>query len=108
MRHQAQNCFCGFFVGIPQYQKGCLVYIPGTRKIIYSYDVVYGEIFYSTLAYTPQPFAKAMAMRMAVSYTPYATSPRKQTGDIITFPQFEERGLLSETDNSLSATHDNT
>ena len=36
MRHQAQKEFCGIFVGIPQHQKGYLVYIPSTRKIISS------------------------------------------------------------------------
>ena len=45
MRHQAQKGFRGIFVVIPQHQKGCLVYIPSTRKIISSYDVVFGEIF---------------------------------------------------------------
>ena len=38
-------------------------------------------------------------MRPAVTYTPCATSPREQTGDIITFAQFEEGNLLSETRN---------
>ena len=45
MRHQAQKGFCGIFVGIPEHQKGYLVYVPSTRKIIYSYDVVFDEIF---------------------------------------------------------------
>ena len=38
-----------------------------------------------------------MAMRPAVTYTPYATSSKEQTGDIITFTLFEERNLLSES-----------
>ena len=41
MRHQAKKRFCGIFVGIPQYQKGYLVYIPFTSKIISSYDVIF-------------------------------------------------------------------
>ena len=36
-------------------------------------------------------------MRLAVSYTPYATSSNEQTGNMITFTQFEEGDLLSET-----------
>ena len=40
MRHQAQKGFRGILVGIPEYQKGYLVYVPSTRKIISSYDVV--------------------------------------------------------------------
>ena len=36
-------------------------------------------------------------MRPAVTYTPYDTSSKEKTGDIIMFAQFEEGGLLSET-----------
>ena len=46
--HQAQKGFRGIFIGIPQHQKGYLVYIPSTRKIIYSYDVVFDEKQYIT------------------------------------------------------------
>ena len=45
MRHQAQNGFRGIFVGIPEHKKGYLVYVPSTRKVISSYDVVFDEIF---------------------------------------------------------------
>ena len=38
-----------------------------------------------------------MAMRLSVTYTPYATSSREKTGDIITFTHFEEGNLLSVT-----------
>ena len=38
-----------------------------------------------------------MDVRTDVSYTPYTTSSRGETGDIITFAQFEEGNLLSET-----------
>ena len=48
------------------------------------------------LAYTSQPYAEVMAMHPAVSHTPYATSSKEKTGNIITFTQFEEGGLLSE------------
>ena len=52
MRHQAQKGFCGIFVGIPEHQKVYLVYVPSTRKIISSYNVVFGESFSSVLSYT--------------------------------------------------------
>ena len=71
------------------------MYVPSTRKIISSYDVVVNESFSSALAYTLQHYAEVMAMRPDVSYKPYATSPKKQTSDIITFTQFEEGNLLS-------------
>ena len=52
MCHQAQKGFQGIFVVNPQHQQGYLVYVPGTRKIIYSYSVVFYENKSSTLAYT--------------------------------------------------------
>ena len=36
-------------------------------------------------------------MQTAVSYIPCDTSSREQAGNIITFVQFEEGGVLSET-----------
>ena len=36
MRHQAQKGFRDIFVGIPQHQKGYLVYLTSTRKVISS------------------------------------------------------------------------
>ena len=89
MCHQAQKGFRGIFIGIPEHQKGYLVYVPSTRKIISSYDVVFDESFSSALAYTSRPYSEATAMRPAVTYTPYATSSKEQTGDIIIFTHFE-------------------
>ena len=52
MRHQAQKGFRAIFVGIPEHHKGYLVYVPSTRKIISSYDVVFDESFSSSIEYT--------------------------------------------------------
>ena len=41
-----------------------------------------------------------MLMRLAVTYTPCATSSREQTGNIITFTQFEEANILTKTRNN--------
>ena len=73
--------------------------MPSTRKVIFPYDVRFDERFVSALSYSSRPYAEAMAMRPAVTYTPYATSSKEQTGDVITFTQFEEGNLLSETRN---------
>ena len=86
MCHQAQKGFCGVFVGIPQ-----------PPMVILSYDVVFDEKIYTALSYTSQPYSEAMAMRLAVTYTPYATSSKEQTGNVITFAQFEEGDILTET-----------
>ena len=44
-----------------------------------------------------------MAMRPTVTYTPYASSSKEQTGDVITFAQFEEENLISETRNDAES-----
>ena len=103
MRHQAQKWFRGIFVGIPEHQKGYLVYVPSTRKVILSYDVVFDESFSSALSYTSQPYSEVMAMRPEVTYTPYVTSSREQTGDVITFAHFEEGNIFTETCNNVES-----
>ena len=45
MRHQAQKGFHGIFVVISEHQKIYLVYVPSTRKVISSYNVVFDEKF---------------------------------------------------------------
>ena len=103
MRHQAQKGFRGIFVGIPEHQKGYLVYIPITRNIISSYDVVFDESFSCALSYISRPYSEAMEMRLAVMYTQYATSSREQNGNVITFVQFEEGTILTETRNDAES-----
>ena len=44
-----------------------------------------------------------MAMRLSVTYILYATSLREQTGDVITFTQFEEGNILTETSNDAES-----
>ena len=46
-----------------------------------------------------------MAMRLSVTYKPCATSSKEQSGNIITFTQFEESNSPSEI-NSPSETRD--
>ena len=89
MRNQAQKGFRGIFFGNPEHQKGYLVYVPSTRKIISSYNVVFDESFSSALSYTSRHYSEAMVMHLAVTYTLYAISSKEQTGDAITFAQFE-------------------
>ena len=44
-----------------------------------------------------------MAMRPAVTYTPYVTSSKEQTGDIITFTQFDEGNIWTKTCNDAES-----
>ena len=64
---------------------------------------MFDENISSALSYTSQPYVEAMAMRPTVTYTPYATSSKERTGDIITFTQFEEGDLISETCNDTES-----
>ena len=40
-------------------------------------------------------------MRTVVTYTPYATYPKEQTGNVIKFAKFEEGNVLTETRNDV-------
>ena len=79
------------------------MYIPSTRKIISSYDVVFDESFSTALANTSRPSSEAMAMRPEVTYTPFAASSKEKTGDVITFAQFERGNILTETCNDAES-----
>ena len=79
------------------------MYVPSNRKVILSYDVVFDESISSALSYTSRPYSEAMAMRLAVTYTPYETSLQEQTGDVITFAHFEEGNFLTETCNNTES-----
>ena len=92
--------FGGISVVIPHHQECYILYVPSTRKIISSYDFIFYEILSNTLSYTSQPYAEVMTMRPSISYIPCATSSKEQTDNIITFTQFEEGNLVSETHNN--------
>ena len=44
-----------------------------------------------------------MLMRLLVTYTSYETSSKEQTGDVITFTQFEEGSILTGTRNNTES-----
>ena len=79
------------------------MYVLSTRKVISSYEVVFDESFSSSLSYTSRPYAEAMAMRPAVTYTLYAMSSKEHTDDVITFAQFGEGDLITETRNNTES-----
>ena len=111
MRHQLQKGFCGIFVVIPQHQKGYFIYVPSTRKIVYSHEVVFDKTFSSELAYTLCLYQEALDMRLSVLYISYATSFHEQTGDNKKIPHFEKGVLVesernTEEDKSISASID--
>ena len=64
---------------------------------------MFDKTFSCALSYTSRPYAEEMAMRPTISYTPYATTSKEQTGDVIMFAQFEEGDLISETRNNTES-----
>ena len=84
------------------------MYVPSTRMIISSYDVIFDESFSSELAYTSQPYSEAIAMRPEMRYTPCATSSREKSGNIIMFVQFEEGNILTKTRNDAESDDDDS
>ena len=56
IRHQSQKGFHGILFGIPQHQKGCLIYVPITWKIVSSREIVLDETVSSELAYIPHQY----------------------------------------------------
>ena len=107
MCQQAKNGFRGIFVGIPGHQKGDLVYVPSSRNIILSYDVVFDESLSSELAYMSQPYSEAMVMRLDVTCTPCTTYSREKTVNKITSAQFEEGNILTKTSYDEESDDDN-
>ena len=79
------------------------MYVPSTRNVISSYDVVFEETFSLALSQTSRPYSEAMAMHPTVTYTPYATSSKEETDDVITFKQFEEGNILNESRNDAES-----
>ena len=69
------------------------MYVPSTRKVISSYNVVFDKMFSSAISYTSRPYLEAMVMRLEATYILYATSPKEQIGNVITFAQFEEGNI---------------
>ena len=49
-----------------------------------------------------------MMLRPDVTYTPYATSSRGETGDIIMLAQFEEENILTKTRNDAESGDDDS
>ena len=64
---------------------------------------MFEKSFSSTLSYTSRPYSEAMTMRPAVTYTRYVTSSKEQTGNVVTFAQFEEGKILTETRNDTES-----
>jgi hypothetical protein len=75
-------------LGFSPTQKGLLHYVPSTRQIAISGDVLCDEIFASTVAETWRPFHDALALRHTTSCISDSYTVLEHTGDLL--PQFDE------------------
>ena len=66
MCHKSLKGFIIIFVGIPQHQKGYLIYISSTRKTVSSNIVIFDKSFSNMLAYTSHTYLEAFAMQPEV------------------------------------------
>ena len=73
--------------------------MPSKLKMISLHEVVFEETFSCALAYTSRPYLEWLTTQPSGSYIPYDTYYHEQTGDIITFEQFEEENLLDNEHN---------
>ena len=94
VHHKSQKRFCVIFIAIPQHQKGYLIYVPITRKIVSSHDVLFYKTFYSLLSYMSCLYSEELSMRPPVSYLLHNKSFHERTGDILTFAHFVEENLV--------------
>ena len=60
-------------------------------EIVSSNDVLFDENNYSLLSYMSHQYSEIPDMRPEVLYILYGASYHEQTGDIVTFAQFEKR-----------------
>ena len=73
MRHHSHKGFQSIFVEIQQHKKGYLIYVPSTRKIVSSHDILCGKTLFRELTYMSHPYSEALDIQPAVSYILYAT-----------------------------------
>jgi hypothetical protein len=68
-----------------------LIFVPSTRQIVVSGDVVFDETFYSAIATTWRPFHDSLALRPINSSIPTGDMTIEETGTIDNmFPPLQE------------------
>ena len=86
----AQRGFRGVFIGFDQKTNGYLAYVPVTRQIVTSKDIIFDESFASTLAEGDRPFKEAMAVRPFFDLPVPWEDITDHTGDITTMSPYRK------------------
>ena len=84
----SQRGFRGMFVGFNESDSGYQVYIPNTRQIVSSRDVIFDEDFVSTLAHKHQSYKEALKVRHMDNPPSSNFVAPERTGDITTMHPF--------------------
>jgi hypothetical protein len=89
---QTERGIRGIFIGLDMYQKGYVIYCPGSRSIVISDDVIFDEQFSLAIALTWQKFCDGLALHPLASFIPDPTTTLEQTGTISTVHTPAEEG----------------
>ena len=80
----SQRGFRAIFVGLDEYSSGYQVYVPTTRQLVTSSDVVFDEDFTTALVHKHQSYKEALKVRSGESENSSFLAPSEHTGDITT------------------------
>jgi hypothetical protein len=86
------------FIGIPENQKGYLMYVPSTRAIMVSGDIIFDESFRSTLSTPWHQYKGSQPLCPADDFIPNVTTTVESTGTIQDLMQPVEEGNNSKID----------
>jgi hypothetical protein len=82
-QHCTEKGLRGVFIGIPSNQKGYFIYLPGSRNIACSGDVIFDETFYSAVATTWRRFEEGIDLKPSSHVIPGPDMELETTGDIL-------------------------
>ncbi len=88
--HCTEKGIRGIFIGFPPNQKGYLIYLPASRTIAVSGDMMFDETFYSAIATTWHRFEDGIVFKPQCSKIPGPNTTLEATGDI--FDQIQAQG----------------
>jgi hypothetical protein len=94
--HCTEKGIRGIFVGFPPNQKGYLIYLPGSRTIAVSGDVMFDETFYSAIATTWHRFEDGIPLQPQRSAIPGPNTTLEVTGDILDQVQAQGEELFDD------------
>ncbi len=93
---QTERGIRGIFIGFATNQKGFLVYLPSTRRIAISADVLFYESFQTAIVTNWRQYQDSLALQPALSFIPNVNTTLESTGSIEDRLQPVEEGEFEE------------